>query len=152
MSAATQPVRSSARLPFSRILLAGVIAIVGSVIANLIVGWLGGLIFSVSPAFLPLTPPPTIIFTTLFLVIATAVYAVINLFAANPPRVFNIVALVALILSLIPNVMMLFNPSATPMPLPPESITFGAVLVLMLQHVVAYAITVWAFVKWAPSR
>ena len=42
--------------------------------------------------------------------------------------------------------------SATPMPLPPESITFGAVLVLTAQHVVAYAITVWSFVKWAPGR
>ncbi len=53
MSATTQPVRTSAKLPFSRLLLAGLIAIVGSVIANLIVGWLGGLIFSVSPGFLP---------------------------------------------------------------------------------------------------
>ncbi len=128
------------------------IAIVGSVVANLLVGWLGKLIFSVSPAFLPLTPPPTIIFTTLYLVAATAVYAVINLFAANPPRVFNLVALVAVILSLIPNVLMLVNPSAMPLPVPAESITFGAVLVLMIQHVVAYAITVWAFVKWAPTR
>lgn len=152
MSAAIAQPQPSAKVPWNRLLLAGVIAIAGSIVANLLIGWLARLLLPISSAFMPLSAMPTIIFTTLFLVIATGVYAVINVFAKNPPRVFSIVALVALVLSLLPNLQMLFSPSALPMPIPAEAITPTAVIVLMLQHVAAYLITVWAFVRWAPQK
>jgi hypothetical protein len=41
--------------------------------------------------------------------------------------------------------MLLINPTAMHMGTP----TFGAVLILVVQHIVAYLITVWAFTKWA---
>ncbi len=134
------------KISFTRVLMAGAIAIVGSILANLLIRWLGMLLLPVDPSFLPVaTFPPTILFTLIFLVIATIVFAVINAFTANPPRVFNIVALVALLLSLIPDVMLLINPALLPMGTP----TFGAVLILLLQHIAAYLITVWAFTRWA---
>ena len=110
---------ASAKLPFSRVRLAGLIAIVGSVIANLIVYWLGGMIAQPPADFMPLASPgPTIIFTTGFLVIATAIYAVINAFARNPVRVWTIVAWVALLVGLIPDLLLLINPAAMGMGTP----------------------------------
>lgn len=147
MTAATvKPGAAGRKVSFSRALLAGGLTIVASVVANLLVRWIGMLVLPVDPSFMPLASwQPTVIFTTMFLVLATIVFLVINAFAANPPRVFNIVAFAALLLSLIPDLMLLINPSAMPMGTP----TPGAVLILMVQHVVAYAITVWAFTKWA---
>jgi len=149
MAAASIQTKSNSKLTFSRSLLAGAIAIALSVIANLVIRWLGLLIVPVDPGFMPLsTWQPVAIMTTLFLVVATIVFLVINAFAANPPRVFSIVALIALIISLIPNVLMLFNSAPLPNLGTP---TPGAAIILMLQHVAAYAITVWAFTRWAPQ-
>jgi hypothetical protein len=146
MTAAAVPARAGRKLSFSRVLLAGLIAIAGSIVANLIVRWLGLFVLPVDPSFMPLaTWQPTVIFTTMFLALATIVFLVINAFAANPPRVFTIVATVVLVLSLIPDSMFLINPSVMPMGTP----TVGAVIILVLQHLVAYAITLWAFTRWA---
>ena len=140
---------SAGKLPVKRVLMAGGIAIVGSVIANLIVFWLGGMLAQPNPDFQPLASPmPTIIFTVGFLGIATGVYAVINAVASNPVRVWTIVAWVALIVGLIPDFMLLINPSGMPMGTP----TVGAVIVLIVMHFVAFAITMWAFTKWAHQR
>jgi hypothetical protein len=146
MTAATIQTRPVRKLSFTRVLLAGVIAIVASIIANLILRWLGMLVLPVDASFMPLNSwQPTVIFTTMFLVLATIVFLIINAFAANPPRVFTIVATVALVLSLIPDAMFLINPAAMPMGTP----TLGAVTILILQHIAAYLITLWAFTRWA---
>ena len=146
MSAAAIQTKSARKLSFTRVLLAGGIAIAASVAANLIIRWLGLLVLPVDPTFMPLsTWQPTAIFTTMFLVLATVVFLIINAFAANPPRVFTLVATVALVLSLIPDALFLINPSAMPMGTP----TPGAVIILVIQHLTAYAITLWSFTRWA---
>lgn len=140
---------SPQKLPISRVLMAGGVAIVGSVIANLIVYTVGRMIVQPNADFQPLASPlPTIIFTTMFLIIATAVYAAINAFTGNPVRVWVIVAWIALIVGLVPDFMLLINPAALPM----GEATPGAVLVLIVMHFVAFAITMWAFTKWAHQR
>lgn len=145
MTAAAQT-RPARKLPFTRVLLAGLIAIGASIVANLIVRALGLLVLPVDPTFTPVsTWQPTVIFTTMFLLLATVVFLVINAFAANPPRLFTIVATVALVLSLIPDSLFLINPSAMPLGTP----TAGAVIILVIQHIVAYAITLWSFTRWA---
>lgn len=149
MSTATIQVGSARKLSFTRVLLAGAIAIGASVVANLFVRWLGLLLLPVDPSFMPLSSwQPTVLFTTVFLVLATIVFLIINAFAANPPRVFTIVATVALVLSLIPDAMFLINPSAMPMGTP----TIGGVVILMIQHILAYLITLWAFTRWAQEK
>jgi hypothetical protein len=146
MTAATVKSPITKKVSFTRGLMAGGIAIVLTIVVNLIVRWIGMLILPIDPTFLPLaTWQPTVIFTTMFLVLATIVFLIINAFTSNPPRVFNIVALVALIVSLIPDFMLLINPSAMAMGTP----TLGAVIILIVMHIVGYAIAVWAFTKWA---
>lgn len=140
---------ASGKLPFSRVLAAGGIAIVGSVIANLVVYYLGRMIVNPPADFQPLASPmPTIIFTTLFLVVATAVFAMINAWSSNRARVFTIVAVIALVLGFIPDIMLIVSPESSPMGTP----TLGAVLVLIVMHFVAFAITMWSFLTWAPRR
>jgi len=144
-STAVQP----SKLPFSRVLAAGGIAIVGSVIANLVVYFIGRMLVNPPADFQPLASPmPTIIFTTLFLVVATAVFAMINAWSSNRARVFTIVAVIALVLGFIPDIMLLVSPESSPMGTP----TVGAVLVLIVMHFVAFAITMWSFLTWAPRR
>uniref|UniRef100_A0A7C1FH07 Uncharacterized protein n=1 Tax=Caldilinea aerophila TaxID=133453 RepID=A0A7C1FH07_9CHLR len=139
----------SARLSTQRVLQAGGVAIVGSVIANLIVYWIGRMLAQPPVDFQPLASPvPTIVFTVLFLAIATGVYAWINAKASDPVRMWTIVASVALILSLIPNVLLLINPALIPIGTP----NVPAVLVLMVMHVVAYGIAMWVFTKWAHQQ
>lgn len=144
-STAMQP----SKLPFSRVLAAGGIAIVGSVIANLAVYFVGRMLVNPPADFQPLASPmPTIIFTTFFLVVATAVFAMINAWSSNRARVFTIVAVIALIVGFIPDIMLIVSPESSPMGTP----TLGAVLVLIVMHFVAFAITMWSFLTWAPRR
>lgn len=141
--------QAPARLSMQRIWQAGGVAIVGSVIANLIVYWIGRMLAQPPADFQPLASPvPTVLFTALFLAIATGVYAWINAKADDPVRMWTIVASAALILSLIPNVLLLINPAIMPVGTP----NVPAVLVLMVMHVVAYGIAMWAFVKWAHQQ
>ena len=138
-----------AQLPLSRVLLAGLVAIAGSVVANLLIYWLGVMLVQPNPDFQPLaTPIPTILFTTVFLVLATAVYAAINAFTRNPVRVWTIVAWIALIVGLIPDILMIVDPASFPMGTP----TVTSALLLIVMHLVAFAITMWAFTKWAHQR
>ena len=135
-----EPVVQRQPLPLSRIALYGLIAIAGSVVANLIVRAVGMAVIDVSPEFESLSEMTnTILFTSVFVFIAVIVFAIVDRIAKNPVRTFNIIALVALIVSFIPDVMMLIRPESIPF----GGITFGAVAILMLMHVVAYAITVY---------
>jgi hypothetical protein len=139
----------SQKLPISRIAMAGGIAIVASVIVNVVIWWLGTMLVNPPADFTPLASPlPTVIFTTFSLVAATVVYAIINAVSKNPARVFTIVATVALVLGFFPDVMLLVAPQNMPMGTP----TVPAVLVLVVMHFAAFAITLWAFLRWAPRR
>ena len=142
-------VAPSQKLPLSRIAVAGLIAIAASVIVNVVIWWLGSMLVNPPADFMPLAGPgPTIMFTVIFLVGATIVYAIINALSKNPARMFTIVATVVLVLGLIPDVMMLIAPESMPMGTP----TPGAVLVLIAMHFAAFAITLWTFTRWAPQR
>ena len=145
----TKATTQSSKLPFSRVLAAGGLAIVGSVVANLAVYFVGRLIFQPPADFQPLaTPIPTILFTTLFLVVGTAIFAMINSWSNNRAQIFTIVATIALILGFIPDIMLLVSPESSPMGTP----TPGAVIVLIVMHFVAFAITMWSFLTWAPRQ
>lgn len=127
-------------LAIGRIALYGLIAIAGSVVANLIVRAIGMAIIDVSPEFEPLSDlSATVVFTAGLVLVAVIVFAIVDRFTKNPVRVYNIIALVALLVSLIPDIMLLVSPDNAPF----GGITFGAVVVLMVMHVVAYAVTVY---------
>ena len=127
------------RYPVGRILLAGLITIVVALALNYIVYWIATGMLGIQSDFAPFVAPATFgIFTTGFLVIAVLVWWWITRRSATPEKTFNTVALVALILSIIPNVLFLFIPP------PPQSgtATLPAMLVLIGMHVLAWFVTI----------
>jgi hypothetical protein len=112
-SAPSTPANPPIRLPTSRLLLAGVIAIAVSIVANLIIRWLGLLLIGDHPPFNPLLPASIIAFTTMFIGAATLIFWLINRSAANPPRAIRRAALIGFIVTLIPDIFLLFMAGQT---------------------------------------
>ena len=113
-------------LPFRLLLKRGFLAMVVGVILNM------GLLLLVTQAnlvmpFGALTAPPVLFLTIFSTVAATVVYGAITRISPYPDRVFIALAGVVLLLSFIPNVIMLVAD--------PEATT-GAVLTLMGMHVI----------------
>ena len=122
----------------NRIWLAGIAAVVASVLANLVARALVLAALPLPEGFAPLQAPAIITFTVLGVVAATIVYAIVARVSKNPVRTYIIVAAVALIVSILPNFNLMGNPSAFPMPGGTPEV-FGALIVF---HVVAAVVSV----------
>jgi hypothetical protein len=113
----------------------GLLAIIVSVGANVLVRLLAVAVLDISPAFEPLSSYGTIISLTAFGVLgAVIVFALLARFARRPILMFKRIAAVALVLSLVPDFLLLVAsvPGAT-------AVSVG---VLMVMHVVAWTISV----------
>lgn len=122
----------TAAISLKAITMRGVVALLLSILANVVllagVRWTG-----VVDAFGALTYPPVIFLTIVGVVAATAVYGAITRISLHPDWVFLRVAAVALLISFIPDLIVLqYDPEAT----------LGAVTVLMTMHVVVAVICV----------
>ncbi len=84
---------------------------------------------------MPLGVGPTVLFTIVGLVGAVVVFGLILRFARRPARLFRGVALVVLVISLVPDALMLFSGS---MP----GVTVAGAVTLMLKHVASWAVAV----------
>lgn len=148
MAAARPPAYQSSRLPTSRLLIAGAIAIVVSIVVNLIIRWIGLLLIGDHSNFNPLaTIVPIILFTTILIAGATLIFLWINRSAANPPHMIRRAALIGFIVTLIPDIILLFMAGQqTAMGTP----SIAGVLLLIIMHIASYAIVLWAFLGWAP--
>ncbi len=121
----------------------GVLAIAGSVVANLAIFFILSLVLDFpAPADFPPLSAGTIGFmTALFTFIGVIVFAVVARVAKNPVRAYWIIATIAFIISIIPNIIAALNPESAPFPFPVSpSLGFW---VLIIFHVVAYLITAW---------
>jgi hypothetical protein len=131
-----------------RIWIAGLVAIVGSVVANLLtVPLMWALAPGVPADFPPFQMGSIAIFTALQVGLGVGVFALIARFTRRPIRIFTIVALAALALSLIPNLTLAANPAAAPFP----GGTSAAFLALIIPHFVAAAVTIFALVRLSRS-
>lgn len=124
------------RVAGGRLLRAGALAIGASVIANLIIRIIAVNLLGIGEGFMPLSWGPPIVFTIIGVLGAIIVFAIIARFAKRPARLFRIVGLVALVLSLLPDIGLLTSNS-----MPGTSL--AAVITLILMHVAAGAITIW---------
>jgi hypothetical protein len=121
----------------------GVLAIIASVAANVLVRLFAVAVLDISPAFEPLSGYGDVISLTAFGVLgAVIVFALLARFARRPILMFKRIAAVALVLSLVPDLLLLVAsvPGAT-------AVSVG---VLMLMHVVAWAISVGMLTTLAP--
>jgi hypothetical protein len=128
----TQPAE---RVALNRLLWVGPLAILVATIANVVIQQIAVAVLQPDPAFMPLTLMPPIIFTVVGVLGAVIVYALAGRFSRQPVRLFQRIALITLLVSFVPDIMMAitgFNPGTT----------VANVVVLMLMHVVAWLIAV----------
>ncbi|MDR7615453.1 MAG: DUF6069 family protein [Armatimonadota bacterium] len=106
-----------------------VLALVSAAVANELLRLAATALFPVPPAFQPLTRPAVFFWTAVGTTGAALVYAALRRYAADPARTFRRVALAVLVLSWIPDVLLLVSPPAQLPPALPE-----AVVTLMVLH------------------
>lgn len=135
---------SPERVSLKRLLWAGPLAIVAAVVANFIVRALALAVLNIPADFMPLQSPAFLPFTVVGLLGAILAFAIIGRVSKRPVRTFQIVSVVVLILSFLPDIGLF----ATGAP----GATLPAVVVLMLMHVVAAAIVVWVLTRFAVER
>ena len=119
------------------------IALIGSVVANLIVLFaLRSFVINPAMPLHALRVGPVAMLTTMGVIGATVVYALMRQFLAQPQKLFIWVAVVVLLASFIPDYLIIGQTSG-----PFAGGTLPSALVLALMHVVAAVIVVYAFVK-----
>lgn len=132
LAAGTRPVTPE------RIWWAGLLGVAASVAANLIVRAIVFTIVALPTEFPPLQPLAIVAFTIFGTAVAAVVFAMVVRFSRTPIRAFRWIALVALIVSLLPNFALMANPSAAPFP-GGSALTFG---ILCVFHGVAAIVCV----------
>lgn len=118
----------------------GLIAVVAAVLANVVAYFILNAILDLpSPAeFPPLSVGAIGFLTAVFTFIGVIAFALIARFTSAPIRNFRIVATIAFVLSIIPNILYALNPESAPFPFPVSS-SLGF-WVLIVFHVIAYLV------------
>ncbi len=120
---------SSGRGRYAKIGLATVVA---AVLANTLFYYLASLVVNYDLDFVVLTNPSgAIIFTFVPAVGAVLLYGALRRFTANPVRIFHIIAAVFFVVTLVPD--FTYIPGV-------EGASNGQTSVLVLMHVIAYAV------------
>lgn len=118
---------------------AAALAVGYSVAANLIARQLLSLVIEFPPGFLPLTPGAIAVFTFIGTALGGLVFWLMARALPNPLRPFQVIAWVALVLSILPNLALMGNPQMAPMP----GGTPQAFGVLIVFHIIAGVITIF---------
>ncbi len=118
--------------------------ILGAVAANLVVRAAGLAAFDVPPEFEPLaTAGPTVFLTVVGVAAGLGVAVAVQKLAARPVPLFQRIVVVALLVSLVPDLLMLTEGGAAAFP----GATVAAVVILMVQHVAAAAVVFWSVTR-----
>lgn len=129
-------VPSGKRLTWKRLLLLGLLAIIGSVLVNTLLRILALALLPIPAGFIQLQIPMLIVvFTVIGTLGAFIVFALINRFARNPLRLFRVVASVVLVLTFIPDLLLLSSPTAN----------LASVATLIVMHIATYLVCVGVF-------
>jgi putative ABC transport system ATP-binding protein len=99
------------RLSGRQLLKRGLIAVVIAVAVNVALGLLIGAALPITGRLPMFSPLPIALFTAVFGLIGTGVFALVNRFARKPIPVFRWIAVGALLLSFVPNVLAISNPA-----------------------------------------
>ncbi len=132
----------------SRILTAGLVAVGGSVAANLILRLILGPLLSLDPAFMPFGLGPIIFFTALSTSVGALLFWALARFTPRPARIFTRIAAAVFVLMLIPNLTFAANPAAAPFP----TANPGNFLTLIIFHLPPALVAVWALTQLTRAR
>lgn len=129
----------------SKLLVAGLASVAAAVAANLIAFFIVRAFVDLPPDFPPLTVGAIAFFTILGTGLGALVFAWLARRSATPVRTYVRIAVVALVLSVIPNFLAAANPAMFPFPGGDAT----AFLVLTLFHVIAAVVSVVVLVRLA---
>lgn len=135
---AAQSATQAGRIPIGTILRVGGLAIIASVVANLVLLVLVNLV-APQPGFVPLTVFPIALFTTIGSVAAVVVFAVLSRLVSAPGRLYVIIGIAAFVVSCIPNVLAASDPATSPLP----GATATGFLLLILFHIPPAVLCIW---------
>lgn len=138
MSIATSTPTSGNGVAREKLLVAGLASVAAAVAANLIAFALARVLFDLPANFPPLSAGAIAFFTILGTGAGALVFAWLSRRSATPFKTYRAVAVFALILSIIPNILAAFNPAMFPFP----GGTATGFLVLTLFHVIAAVVSV----------
>lgn len=126
-----------------KFLKAFVVAVVGAVVANLIVLFVvGPMVIDPAMPLHSLSVGPVAMLTIIGTIGATIVYAIMRSFMTRPQKAFIWLSVVVLLLSFIPDYLIIGSTTG-----PFAGATLPSALTLMLMHVVAAIIIVTSLVK-----
>jgi hypothetical protein len=126
----------SQRVLFGKLWWVGLLAIGAAVLANLAAAALFQAVLRPDPAFLPLSYGPVAFFTVIGGLGAVAVYAIVGRFSRQPLSLYRRIALIVMVVSCIPDVLMPFQPAAFP------GINWPNAIALIVFHVIGWAVIV----------
>lgn len=147
-AASTTQVSTAPGVDRSRILTAGLVAVGGSLAANLALRLILGPLLSLDPGFVPFGLGPVLFFTALSTLVGTLLFWALARFTRRPARIFTIIAALVFVLMLIPNLMAASNPAAAPFP----TSNPGNYLTLISFHIAPALIAVWALTRLTRAR
>lgn len=130
-----------------RIWLAGIIAVVAAIAANLIVRALLFAWLDLPAGFPPLQPGAIIFFTIVGVGLGAVVYAMVARRSMQPARTFTWIAITALVVSILPNLGLMLNPAAGPFP-GGSPLAYG---ILILFHIIAGFIAIGVITRLGRS-
>ncbi len=128
---------------------AGLTAVVAAVVATLLVRAVALTVFDIPAEFLPLAEPgPTIVLTGVGASGAIIVFSFVRRIASRPAAMFRTIALVALLLSLLPDLWLLSGAGSAAF----QGATISAVATLIVQNVVAAVVIVGTLTRSGSDR
>ena len=130
-----------------RLFIVGLLTIAAAVVADLLVRALAFAIWPISPTFLPLQIGAVSVFAAVLVGGGVLVYALAVRFSRHPARTYTLIALIALLLSLVPPVMLFFNPDTRALP----GVTPLAASILIVLHIMDALIALVLLTRLAPS-
>jgi hypothetical protein len=138
MSTTTQSPAISNGVDRNKLLRAGIASVIAAVVANLIAFFIMRAALDLPADFPPLSVGAITAFTIVGTGLGALVFAWLSRRSAAPFKTYRNVAVVALIISIIPNILAVFNPAMFPFP----GGTPTVFVVLILFHLVAFVVSV----------
>lgn len=128
-----------------RLAAVGVLTVAVAVVVNVVIRTVAVSVFGIGEGFQPLGVGPTVFFTVVGVTGAVVVFGLMLRFVRRPVRLFRRVALAVLLVSLVPDLLLLVTNSI-------PGTTVAGVGTLMLEHIATWAVAVGMLTSFVKEK